>query len=854
MSLPHLAPVFALLLASAIKGSVILLGALAAVRLMRRRSAASRHLVWVVALASVLALPAAMRLVPGWRVMPLPSPLRPAASYLETTVPAAPAISVETRKPDAGSTTQATGTSIHASPGVVVPSPTGPTQGSSAAAATAPAFDWKVLLAGVWAAGGLLLALRLAYGLVRVWWMERRAVEITEDSWVQVADGLARRLRVGRMVTLLRESHAVVPMTWGIVHPVVLLPADAEEWDHERRTVVLAHELAHVRRWDTATQWIAHLALAVFWFHPLVWLAVREMREERERACDDAVLSIGTRPAEYADHLLDIVRSLGSSEGPAAALAMARRSQFEGRLLAILDGATSRGGVSRGLGLAALVAAGAAVVPLAAVRAAEVVAAPSAERTATGSPAAPPVEAKGAPSAAAEHPLAAIGAGVKRMVGVAANAFQSAGTPEIPPAALPAAPASAASAASAGSGASGSAPTPAPVPDVSPLAPPSGDGVKRIASALGVPVERAAAMLQPGGYADVIRAAAGIASSPEKADVLLAVLRRPDVGSDDLAALLRVTESITAAPERRDVLKAVATRYALTNATVRREFFAAVSGFAVCPERRDVLLAVLAHDPDAATVAGVIDSAREMAAEAERRDVLSRVIDLPSLTAAGVRQVVGAVREITDNAIRRDLLVKVLGRQGLTSAELRLVFTATAELPSSPEQRDVLVYAAGHQRLEGSAREAYVNTAGLIASSAERAEALSALLGDGKADAAPAPSAPARSRTAVAVHGDVVQDHGLWNSDLVIDRNNGERVVRIRAKNVERAPDGGVRSIRRGGYLTAEEITRGETRRVEMAPDGDGIHRTYKVNGLTRSYEGEGARWLAALLREFTGR
>src|SRR4051812_10149324 len=137
-------------------------------------------------------------------------------------------------------------------------------------------------------------------------------------------------------------------MTWGIVYPTVLLPIDADEWNDERRSIVLLHELAHVKRFDAFTQLIAQVATGVFWFNPFVWLAAREMRKEREHACDDFVLQGGARASDYAHDLLQIARSLGASSAPAAAaLAMARRSEFEGRLLAILDPKTDRRSVSR---------------------------------------------------------------------------------------------------------------------------------------------------------------------------------------------------------------------------------------------------------------------------------------------------------------------------------------------------------------------------------------------------------------------------------------------------------------------------------------------------------------------------
>lgn len=865
MSAPQLAAAFAVLVDAALRGSLVLLAALATTRLMKRRSAAARHLVWVVALASMLALPLLSRVLPAWHVVPVPAPLRPVAGFV-----AAPPVVSTLHGGDAGRTagsgsaaaptTASSGDGIiakeTASPTGLVASPLGDGTAAKSASHAAPVFDWKTALMAVWIAGGVLLVLRLAYGMVRVFWMERRAVEITDDGWVRIADGLARRLRVGRMVTLLREAHAVVPMTWGVVRPVVLLPADAEGWDTERRTVVLAHELAHVRRWDTLTQWVAHLALALFWFNPLVWMAARQMREEREHACDDAVLSIGTRPVEYADHLLDIVRSLGSAEGPAAALAMARRSQFEGRLLAILDSATPRGGVSRGLGFAALALAAAAVLPLGAMRAAL----PAQE--------APPAAFRPEPSApGAGHPtskpvtalskgtFAGIAGKVGAIVGRAVGALPLGDTstaPRAPVAALPASPASAASAAGAASSPyGGTAPAP-PVPPVSP--PPAPSSVSEIASALGTSQERVAAMLQDsGGYADVIRAAGTISSSPERASVLLAVLRQPDLSATDLTAVFRVAGGIASDPSRRDVLQEAARRYRLAQPAARRAFFSAVSAFSGCPERRDVLLAVLARSPEPEVVAGVIESARAMATEAERRDVLLRAVERAG--PAELLQVVDVARGLVSSSARRDVLLKVLGRPNLPPAVLRQVFDAAAGIVSSAEKRDVLMAAVASQRLDAAAREAYLATANTIADSAERAQVISGLLGEG--GAAPAPSA-ARPRAGVAttttthIHND--EDDGVWNSEIELTTDNDTRTVRIMARQVERGsePDD-IRSIRRGGSLMVEEVRRGERRRVDMVPaPGGGIARTYRVNGQVRPFAGEGERWVASILREFT--
>jgi len=118
------------------------------------------------------------------------------------------------------------------------------------------------------------------------------------------------------------------------------LPRGASEWSAERLRVVLMHELAHIKRGDCFTQTLARIICAAYWFNPLVWIAARSLRVEQERACDDFVLATGTKASAYANHLSGIARSTQParmSPLAAATLAMARPSQFEQRLTAILD-------------------------------------------------------------------------------------------------------------------------------------------------------------------------------------------------------------------------------------------------------------------------------------------------------------------------------------------------------------------------------------------------------------------------------------------------------------------------------------------------------------------------------------
>jgi HEAT repeat protein len=130
-----------------------------------------------------------------------------------------------------------------------------------------------------------------------------------------------------------------VPVTWGVLSPVVVLPIEAWEWGAERSRLVILHELAHVRRLDCLTSALAEMAAALWWFHPLQWMCRRRLRVEQERACDDIVLMDGVRPSDYASLLVEVARGFSSGERSSAAraaIAMARPSTLGDRVESIL--------------------------------------------------------------------------------------------------------------------------------------------------------------------------------------------------------------------------------------------------------------------------------------------------------------------------------------------------------------------------------------------------------------------------------------------------------------------------------------------------------------------------------------
>src|SRR5262245_49996081 len=133
-------------------------------------------------------------------------------------------------------------------------------------------------------------------------------------------------------------------MTWGLWRNTILLPSAAANWGDERRRLVLAHELAHVKRIDGLIQIVIYDVCTLYWFNQLIWYAAHRARIERERACDDRVLSLGAPAADYADHLVEVVRGLSVHENLSfASLSIAHPSQLESRVISILDSGARRG-------------------------------------------------------------------------------------------------------------------------------------------------------------------------------------------------------------------------------------------------------------------------------------------------------------------------------------------------------------------------------------------------------------------------------------------------------------------------------------------------------------------------------
>jgi len=171
---------------------------------------------------------------------------------------------------------------------------------SSPVLANAPpaAGALPAILFGIWACG--------FGGIACSWWIRWRRIRAVVRTGSPVDMEIPIRAMCSRT--------SMEPGVFGVVRPVLLLPEGiAERLAPDQLQAVIAHELCHVRHRDNLVAAMHMFVETTFWFHPLVWWIGKRMVEERERACDEEVLQLGSEPRVYAEGILNVCKSYLSS-------------------------------------------------------------------------------------------------------------------------------------------------------------------------------------------------------------------------------------------------------------------------------------------------------------------------------------------------------------------------------------------------------------------------------------------------------------------------------------------------------------------------------------------------------------
>jgi beta-lactamase regulating signal transducer with metallopeptidase domain/Flp pilus assembly protein TadD len=339
-----------------VKTTLILVAVLAAHFGLRRASAATRHLGLTLAMLSLVLLPFLSLSLPAWQLEVLPQSQAAAPA-----VGGASPVESEGEAWNGGAAPAATGPESPKSLGVSAASAGGGLQLSR--------VQWVFV---AWAIGVAFVLSRLFAGLLRMRWIVRHGERVTDPNVLRLLEDCGDSLGLRVRPLLVSTEKVGVPVVWGWLRPALIVPRQFTSWSNDRMRAVMIHELGHLKRHDWPVLLLGRVVASLYWFHPLVWCLERCAKRECERACDDLVVIYGTKPSDYATHLLSIARNV--SESPAsvrAALAVVRRSNLNGRLRSILDPLLRRNAPSRtaitSLGTTLLLA----LVPLASLQFAE---------------------------------------------------------------------------------------------------------------------------------------------------------------------------------------------------------------------------------------------------------------------------------------------------------------------------------------------------------------------------------------------------------------------------------------------------------------------------------------------------
>lgn len=295
---------------------------------MRRRSAATRYAMFIVALAAMTAAPVATWMcLPGIISAPLPNQsvlvlgqvtdpydaasLGTDASQFARDSSLARDPEFETPVPDVATASFASerpsATRSHLSDN----EPTALSWTERTEVVLRPWLGWIVVS---WSLGVAVCSLRPLLGWHTLRRLKRVGVSPVSDDVQAVMHYVSERLSVRRTVRVLKSTLAQVPVVVGFLRPVVLLPVGlATGLPTEQLEAILAHELAHVRRHDFLVNLLQTLAETFFFYHPAVWWLSRQMRVERENCCDDLVVALLGNRVEYGRALLAIEELRGQS-------------------------------------------------------------------------------------------------------------------------------------------------------------------------------------------------------------------------------------------------------------------------------------------------------------------------------------------------------------------------------------------------------------------------------------------------------------------------------------------------------------------------------------------------------------
>lgn len=168
----------------------------------------------------------------------------------------------------------------------------------------------NIVLALIWIAGILVMAGLTMHAWLKVKNIKRTTSNLKNKEVLVLFEQCMQDLKISRHLIVGESPLVSSPMTFGLLKTYVVFPTHFDEWlSLKDIRYIILHELNHIKYKDIVTNYLIVIYQVVYWFNPLVWLAFREMRSDREIACDMAVLhSLDERCyAEYGNTIIKVV-------------------------------------------------------------------------------------------------------------------------------------------------------------------------------------------------------------------------------------------------------------------------------------------------------------------------------------------------------------------------------------------------------------------------------------------------------------------------------------------------------------------------------------------------------------------
>lgn len=192
--------------------------------------------------------------------------------------------------------------------------------------------NYLPLIVTVWLAGLLIFAIRFLGGIFYIHRLKTRGIRPVGLELESQIRQMSDKINFERPINIFESVLVHVPITIGYLKPVILMPLGIiGGLPQSQIEAIIAHEIAHIKRYDFIINIFQTLAETIFFFHPAIWWISSFIRAERENCCDDIAIELCGNPVEYSKALVNI-QEMNNNESPFALAAIGKRNNLFRRI------------------------------------------------------------------------------------------------------------------------------------------------------------------------------------------------------------------------------------------------------------------------------------------------------------------------------------------------------------------------------------------------------------------------------------------------------------------------------------------------------------------------------------------